>query len=278
MIYVFRLPELSSAGRTHSCFTSQLLLRSSRREETRERHVGVLFLSPPFFFWLCPIYHSLSVFPLLYTTRVERVVEGKGNGEDTKFDISKLAHKIQNGIILKGGNPPPSKNKIQSETFPCLRSYSFRFFFILSLSLSRLSLVSLPLSLSLSLFLSLFLSAGLEAGGLPPLPARQWRPRLVRRELGKHMPHRGKFLAFLCSVTCLSLSLSLPGKKKTAEAPLPRAWARTCGPLQGFKTSWRGFVPPKLGYTWSSPDSISRSRKETKVLGLRRNKAGPSMS
>ena len=31
---------------------------------------------------LCVMYHSLSVFPLLYTTRVARVTEGKSTGED----------------------------------------------------------------------------------------------------------------------------------------------------------------------------------------------------
>ena len=57
---------------------------------------------------------------------------------------------------------------------------------------------------------SLFLSAGLGAERFPPLPARQWRPRLVRRELKERMRQQGKIYAiFACRPVCLSLSLSL---------------------------------------------------------------------
>ena len=141
LLHVFRLPEMHSRGRTHNCFTSQLLLmRNRRREEIRERHVGfflyLLVLFVHSFLRLCSIQHSLSVFPLLYTTRVERVIEGKSNAEDANFDISKFALKIQNGNILLQGNPPPSlRNEMRGETFPCLCSYSFRFFFFFISSL-----------------------------------------------------------------------------------------------------------------------------------------------
>ena len=70
LCYVFRLPEMCGAGRTHNTHLSD-------EEQEKRRYKGKSSSS-----CLCVMYHSLSVFPLLYTTRVARVPEGKSTGED----------------------------------------------------------------------------------------------------------------------------------------------------------------------------------------------------
>ena len=81
----------------------------------------------------------------------------------------------------------------------------------------------------------------------------------ARNNAGLSCCHKGRDTIVVCLSLSLSLSLSPTGKKKRAQNPPPCARARTCGPMQGFKTSWRGFVPPKLGYTRSSPGQWVRS-------------------
>ena len=66
---VFQLPETCGAERTHNMHTDE--------EQEKRRGKGKSSSS-----CLCVMYHNLSVFPLLYTTRVARVTEGRSTGED----------------------------------------------------------------------------------------------------------------------------------------------------------------------------------------------------
>ena len=69
LCYAFRKPEMCGAGRTHYTHSDE--------EQEKKRDKGKSSSS-----CLCAMYHSLSVLPLLYTTTVARVAEGKGTGED----------------------------------------------------------------------------------------------------------------------------------------------------------------------------------------------------